>query len=295
MAAGEIISVARYNAMQSKASSVLAGVGTSGQFGYGQDPIKSSPVSSTNTVNAVHMQNLKADLIDAYVHQTGSDPGLPSVVVSEDITDAVYAQYETISNYVYNNKNDIFASTQASVESKLTNQRSTNWGGSAQPQTVTHEFTVTFSNSNHRRYFFNAGGEIRFAASLTGGSGAKFTEWNSMLSAMGTVKFNYSTTTGSSGTSPSNIGNFELTTSYQIIWIKSGSGIYSENDIIIYAKVDSANSGKLHFKVEFNDSATGNVDETVTGTLTSSISQLRATGLYVEVPTPVYQTTSNLA
>jgi hypothetical protein len=295
MAVGEIISVARYNAMQVKIRNVLAGVGTSGQFGYGQDPIKSSPVASTNTVNATHMQNLKLDLIDAYVHQTGSIPGLTNIVTSEDITDGVYIEYENIVNLVYNNKTDIFESTQASVEAKLTSQRTTTWGGNAQPQSISHEFTATFGNSDQRRYFFNAGGEVRIATSLTSSSGAKYAEWNSMLTAMGTLKFNYDTTTGNSGTSPNNIGNFELTTSYRVIWIKSGSGVYSQNDVIVYAKVDSANSGKLYFKVEFNDSASGNVDESVAGTLTSSITQLRPTGLYVELASPVYQTTISLA
>jgi len=295
MAVGEIISVARYNAMQVKVKNVLGGVGTTGQFGYGQDPIKSSPVSSINTVNALHMQNLKLDLIDLYVHQTGSTPSLSSIILTDDITEIVYNEYETVTNIVYNNKNDIFEASQASVEAKLTNQRSTAWGGGSQPQTVFHEFLVTFSSPDQRRYFFNAGGEVRFAASLTSGTGAKYVEWNSMLTAMGTVKFNYDTTTGGSGTSPNNIGNFELTTSYQVIWIKSGSGIYSENDIVVYAKVDSVDSGKLIFKVEFNDSSSGNVDEPVVGTLTSTITQLRPTGIYVEVATPVYLTTANLA
>jgi hypothetical protein len=295
MAVGEIISVARYNAMQVKVKNVLGGVGTTGQFGYGQDPIKSSPVSSINTVNALHMQNLKLDLIDLYVHQTGSTPSLSLIILTDDITEIVYNEYETVTNIVYNNKNDIFEASQASVEAKLTNQRSTAWGGGSQPQTVFHEFSVTFSSPDQRRYFFNAGGEVRFAASLTSGTGAKYVEWNSMLTAMGTVKFNYDTTTGGSGTSPNNIGNFELTTSYQVIWIKSGSGIYSENDIVVYAKVDSVDSGKLIFKVEFNDSSSGNVDEPVVGTLTSTITQLRPTGIYVEVATPVYLTTANLA
>jgi hypothetical protein len=298
MAVGEIISAARYNAMQSKIGNVL-GVG-SGQFGYGQLPLASSQVSSTNTVNANHMQQLKTDLIKAYVHQTGNDPGLPNVVTDEDITDVVYANYETISNYIFNNKNDIFEPTQASVEAKLTNQRTTSWGGNSQPQSVYHRFRVTFADDNQARYFFNAGGEVRFAASLTGGSGAKYLEWTGMLTAMGTVKFNYNTTTGGSGTSPNNIGYFELTNTDAIIWIKSGSGVYSENDVIIYARKVSA--GVIEFTVEFNDGATGSagggfgpVDDPVTGTLTSTITQLRPTGAYVSVNSPVYQTTTNLS
>jgi hypothetical protein len=298
MAVGEIISAARYNAMQTKVGNVL-GVG-SGQFGYGQVPLASNQVSSTNTVNANHMQQLKTDAIKAYVHQTGNDPGLPSVATDADITDTVYASYETISNYIFNNKNDIFEATQASVEAKLTNQRTTSWGGNSQPQSVYHRFRVTFTDDNQARYFFNAGGEVRFSASLTGGSGAKYLEWTGMLTAMGTVKFKYNTTTGGSGTSPNGIGYFELTNTDAIIWIKSGSGVYSANDVIIYARKVSA--GVVEFTVEFNDGATGSggggfspVDDPVTGTLTSTITQLRPTGIYVSVTSPVYQTTTNLS
>lgn len=297
MAVGEIISAARYNAMQVKIANVL-GTG-SGQFGYGQTPLASSQVSSTNTVNATHMQQLKSDLIKAYVHQTGNDPGLPNVVTSEDITDTVYANYETISNYIYNNKNDIFESTQASVEAKLSSQRTTPWGGSSQPQSVYHIFKVTFADDNQARYFFNAGGEVRFAASLTGGSGAKYLEWNGMLSAMGTVKMKHSTTTGSSGSSPTNAGYFDLTSTNKIIWVKSGSGVYADNDVIIYAR--KSGTGTIEFTVEFNDGATGSggggfggVDDPVSGTLTSTITQLRPTGAYVSVTSPAYQTTTNL-
>lgn len=307
MAVGEIISAARYNAMQTKVGNVL-GVG-SGQFGYGQVPLASTQVSDTNTVNKTHMDQIKTDLIKAYVHQTGNDPGLPTVTniptlpLETDaarIQDAQYVAYETIANYIFNNKNDIFEATQASVEAKLTNQRTTSWGGNSQPQSVYHRFRVTFTDDNQARYFFNAGGEVRFSASLTGGSGAKYLEWTGMLTAMGTVKFKYNTTTGGSGTSPNGIGYFELTNTDAIIWIKSGSGVYSANDVIIYARKVSA--GVVEFTVEFNDGATGSggggfspVDDPVTGTLTSTITQLRPTGIYVSVTSPVYQTTTNLS
>jgi len=294
MAVGEIISVARYNAMQIKIKNVLAGIGTTGQFGYGQDPILSSPVSNSTTVNAVHMQQLNTDLIKAYVHQTGSDPGLPNVVTDNEITNAVYNSYETIVNSTYNNRNIIFESTQASVEAKLNSQRTSSWGGNLQPQTVTHEFSLTFNNANDRRYFFNAGSEIRFSASLTSSSGAKYNDWKNMLTALGTVKFNYDTTTGNSGTSPNGIGNFELTTTYQVIWIKSGSGVYSNNDLIAYAKTNTLGN-VIMFKIAFNDGSIGGADEPVTGNLTSIITQLRATGVYVEVLTPVYQNITDLA
>lgn len=295
MAVGEIISVARYNAMQAKISSVLGN--GSDTFGYGQ-LVTSSPVSTSNTVNAQHMQSLKLDMVDVRVHQTGGDtPTITNVAVNEDITDAVYAEYEAIINTLYNNRLTVFESTQTSTENKLSSIRSTQWGGTAQPQSVYHEFQVTFNSADHRRHFFNSGGEIRFAANLSGGSGAKFTEWSSMLTAMGTVKFNYTTVTAGSGTGLG-IGNFDLTSSYQTVFIKSGSGVYADNDYTIKAK---ASGNVITFLIEFNDGATGTgsggfgpVDDPVNGTLVSSISQLRATGLYVEVDTPGYQNIQTL-
>lgn len=290
MAVGEIITAARYNGMQAKVATVL-GTGAD-QFGYGQSLVSSS-ISPTNIVNATHMSTLKTDMIKAYAHQTGSLPTLTTIVSNNDITDAVYVEYEAISTTIYNNKNDIFEATQASVEAKLVDSRNTQWGGSSQPQSVFHEFTVTFANVNQRRHFFNAGGEVRLSATLTGSSGAKYVSWDSMLSAMGIVKFDYAGTSASSGT-PSSIGNFDLTAAYQTIFVKSGSGTYSDSDYTIKAK-GAQTSNVITFLVEFSDGINNDVDEPVTGTLTSSIGQLRATGSYVEVATPAYQTIQNLA
>jgi hypothetical protein len=294
MAVEEIITVARYNQMQSKVALVLGN--GSGQYGYGES-LQSVQVSTSDTVNASHMENLKTDLTNTRVHQTGSAPTLSTVTVSEDITDAVYAQYEAAATSTLNNANDVFESTQTSTESKLTSTRTASWGGSGQVQGVEHHFTVTFNDEDHRRHFFNAGGEIRFSASLTGGTGSKYTNWNAMLQALGTVKFSSLSMTADSGTS-SGLGNFELTSSWQTLLIKTGSGVYSANDYTIKGR---AVTNKIYFQVEFNDDATGsgsggfeNVDDPVTGTLTSTITQLRATGSYVEVATPAYTNTQQL-
>jgi len=294
MAVGEIITVARYNQMQAKAALVLGN--GSGQNGYGET-LDRSQVSTADTVNAVHMQNLKSDLTNARVHQTGTAPTLTNVSVSEDITDSVYAQYEGVSTDILNDANDIFESTQASVESKISSTRTTTWGGASQPQGVVHEFSVIFNDADHRRHFFNAGGEVRFTASLTGGSGAKYTEWNTMLAALGTVKFTSTNLTADSGTS-SGLGNFELTETFQTLLTKTGSGVYAENDYTIKGRASGAT---LYFRVEFNDDARGSggggfggLDDSVTGTLVSTISQLRATGAYVEVATPSYLNTQQL-
>lgn len=175
---------------------------------------------------------------------------------------------------------------------------------------IAHEFSVTFPGGyqttsssgavttatgvDHRRHFFNAGGEIRFSPTITGGTGSKFADWSTILTNMGTVKFNYTTATATGSGTSYNIGNFDLTSSYQTVFQKTGSGVYAENAITIYAR-GSQNSNVVYFKVELSDADTGGFDETINGTVTSTISQLRPTGSYVSLITPIFQTITGLA
>jgi hypothetical protein len=199
--------------------------------------------------------------------------------------------------------------TQASTEAAISSQRTTSWNG-----TITHSFTVTFTDADHRRHFFNSGGEIWFDATLTGGSGSKDTDWQTILTNMGTIKFDHTATTSTGTGTGTAIGNYDLTSTYQTLFTKAGSAaVYSENEYEVRAK---ENSGSIiEFEVRFEDNDTGDqqpnsdsvgggddgqdpagpaVDENVGGTLDSTIRQRRATGSNVSVPSPSYANTSTL-
>lgn len=300
------IEAGRYNSMQSKIRTVLGN--GSGEFGYGQ-VLSSRQVRNTppvDTVTAQHMTNLKADVNIAEIHQTNVSTNLSTVAATDQITESVYAEYEAKVDTIYTNKNLVHAN-RVTAESKTSSVRSAPWG-TAGP--IMHEFTVTFpggyqttnsagnnilsTGTDHRRHFFNAGGEIRFAASATGGSGVKFNDWVTMLSNMGMVKFNYTTAIATGSGTSFNLGNFDLTSSYQTVFEKYGSGLYSQNYIRIRAK-GAQNTNVITFLVILDDASAGGLDEQVTGTITSTITQLRPTGNYVSVPTPTYQTTINLS
>ena len=119
---------------------------------------------------------------------------------------------------------------------------------------------------------------------------------------MGTIKFNYTQTSATGTGTGSNIGNYDLTGTYQTIFTKTGSGVYAENDYNIAARADS--SSVLNFRIQFRDDDAGDqttfgpgsgpVDEDVTGRITSSIQQLRATGSNVQVASPSYTNVSTL-
>lgn len=295
MAVGEIITAARYNLMQAKVAAVMGN--GSADYGYGQSLASSQVQKVANVVLASHMQKLKTDINKAAIHQTNSPITLTDVAVQNDITDVVYAQYESACNTIYSNHLNYSVNQVTAPESKISSKRTQSWGGGGQPQTVRHEFTAKFNSADHLRHFFNSGGEVRMRATLTGGTGAKYQEWRSMITSLGIVTMNYNTTTANSGTSYAT-GAYDLTSSYKTIWTKPGSGVYNDNLITLKAK---KSGGVMTFVIEFYDGSpldpgdgTSGVDEQVNGTLTSIVEQQRATGNYVEVPSPVYATTINL-
>lgn len=170
--------------------------------------------------------------------------------------------------------------------------------------------TVQATGADHRRHFFNAGGEIRLSAFLNG-STAKDTDWGTMLGNAGTIRFlkNQTTLTGTGrardgltdvdglGGIDSAIGNYQLTTGYQLIFMKNGSQAeYAENYVQIYAKRNTAGN-RITFQFEFNDVDAGDqtgigpgVDEPVLaagGSMGAQIDLKRPTG-DCAVPEPVF-------
>jgi len=327
MAIGDLITATRFNTLRSRIDAIH-GVG-SGQTGYGQ-ALESATVATNEIVSADDMSKLFTDIVRARTHQTGVVPtaigdiaigdivgefaGAVGATDSSDATTKLtqgYSDYESMATIVENNA-DVVDSSQLSLEPAITSQRTTAWNGS-----VVHIFTVTFqaqtltnasgvqtnlTAADHARAFFNAGGEIWLEASRTGGSSTqKNTDWSTILSNAGTIKFGKLDTTSTGTAQTSNVGFFDLTTSYQQLSTKTGSQAeYVENDYTISALRNST-SDRITFRVEFNDDDTGDqtgigpaVDEDVDGTLTSTIRQNRPSGSNVNVIAPLFANTSNL-
>jgi len=311
---GDTITAAQYNGLQSRVNTVM-GTG-SGTTGYGQT-LASGQVSVGQTITANHFDTLRTDINKANNHQSGTNAAIGDIAVGQvigadasgtsisalTVLDEGFNDYETAIGVIETNKFLINAGN-SSVEAATSSTRTTAWNS-----VVNHEFTVSFTSADARRYFFNSGGEIRFSASRSGGAGSKDSDWTTLLSNMGTIKFGYTSTTATGSGTGSSIGNIDLTGTYQVIFQKNGSGNYAENQYEIQARQDSATI--LRFNVRFEDNDLGDqqpvgpqgidpnpagpaIDEDVTGTLTSTIQQLRATGSNVSVTGPSYTNTSNL-
>jgi hypothetical protein len=304
MAVGDIITAARYNNAQARVASIM-GTGSSTE-GYGQT-LASSQTSLGQTVTSTQINNLYTDIVAGRIHQVGTLPATIFQVNSGDIIadetsddtpgNVGSGQYKGFTDF--ESLIGIFESTgerfklhldQSSTLISITGSITANWNSLR-----THIVRATFVDADARRHFFNSGGTINFTAELAGYSGAKSVDWANMLSAMGTIKFDYTSTYASGSGTGTNIGNFDLTSTYQQVFTKIGSGVYVENDYNIKAKAISTNV--IEFLIEFrDDNAPGGygIDENVNGTLTSRLGTTRASGLYVNVAAPTLITTDAL-
>ena len=260
-------------------------------FGYGQT-VDTTVVSGSrddietaNLVTAQQHRDLYIDIIRARAHQVGSNNvtiepfPVGNFAVNDTNTDKVLESYilslESLATSIENDRFLVDPLTQITIDSFLTstrlNSQSGAWNG-----TISHVFTVTFSNVNARRHFFNAGGEIRFSASVDySGSQAKTLDWQNTLADMGTISFKANQTISNAGVGTgSNIGNYQLTGSYQRLYTKSGGGVYAENEYEIYGLQNSTT--QLQFRVDFADNDQGSgagdpIDEDVLGDFNSVI------------------------
>jgi len=305
------ITAAKINELQTNIDLIL-GIGA-GDKGYGQQ-VRSFQVNrsdnTNNTILASHLNQMYDDLKVIRTHQIGVSEILIDKVTSnlnlvgkDDsnfITDGGDLEidpdsetkgildYETLINLVVSDR-FLIHETQGSLENGITSTRYRSWNG-----TIYHEVSATFTNSNHRRHFFNSGGDIRFDANITGASSAKGIRWAQLCNDSKTIIFNHGFTTseGSQEGIPTDIGFFDLTTTYQLIFSNTiTTGNYVNNKYAIYAKLYDTNS--VYFKIEFSDVVEEEFDANVDGVITSTVRQYRATG-EVTVPSPAYRNVASL-
>lgn len=279
MTTGTSIFASQFVAIRDKAQTLL-GVGTASR-GYGQTVI-SSNVFVGNNITKAQWDALRYDIINIKLHQDGSIPPIVQVNVGDVIgygPGSPNTNYDTILEDA-TLKRFVLAGSQSIVSEKATQTYSSAWGTQAQAI-----LTCTFTNANQARYFFNSGGKVRFTSTLTGGSStSQVNAWKNFLSSIGTVGFGAVTDTA--------VGYYNLTNSYQTYYQSNLSTPYSANNYRLEARTNVADNSsgtatQLFLRVTLDDSyvdpdvATGNVQppgDSVDGTLTISVSELKASG-----------------
>lgn len=349
MAALDPISALEYNNIRSSIAQIVGNfaawtdhgltISTTGS-GYGRGFTSSQVVGGntlgvSDTVTEQQYFDMYLDLQAAHLHQYGTlngaltenefegktsfpdvaDVGSRDTIAFQQITDlntiaaAVNAFNHSSTDFPSSNFTTDLARTSGGVS--ITSTRSAAWGGSSGPASINHEITLDFGTHNAMLYFLAAGGEIRFDASLAGGTSGtantKDWDWARILAAMGTIRFGRIANTDwrceaiSPGSGTGYSSNTIATSSPgTLIFEKQGGGvtggasgqvpvtqIYDDNFYRIFAWTNTTFSAatQLIFNIILLDGDTGTggqdsldpgefgtpVDEPVTGTITSNV------------------------
>lgn len=285
----------RYNTLRNNVNLVLGISDISApNFGYGQGFSTNSVVGSRSVTNVVDADKVTAqdyedlyiDLIRTRSHQVGAAVAIDEFVVgdyennpatAEIIEESYISGLESLATSIQTDRLEV--DTDNLTITGLPTASSTRLDTYTWSTSISHIFVVTFDTDLERRHFFNAGGQVRISASVDyTGSQAKTVDWQTILNDMGSTSFKANDTVNNAAVGTgSNLGNYDLTNSYQLVYTKDGGAVYARNEYLIYAKEYSTGNATsaIQFKVSFVDGLPNNiangVDEVVYGTFNSTV------------------------
>jgi hypothetical protein len=284
---GNKILAADYNQIQSRIELTL-GPGAS-RDGYGQGDRQSTPRAVGQRINLNDWLRLRNDMIRVRQHQTGQTIGNSNALdglnllrptTSDLITEELRNQYDNMRRLIRDDRY-VCAPNQGTLTTIHQASQTLVWRN-----VKIHEIKVTSSNDGagraaNFRYFFNAGGQLRFYAVLNRAgeastSVAKNASWEKIFSnddpfytsyyggatRPNVIRFDYANTTAPTGNN-STVGFYDLTNTYQFIFGKEAeAGVYAENDLVIKAKCNVADNSQggatqLTFRIEYRDDSVG--------------------------------------
>ena len=284
---GGLIQAADFNAFAGNINAFWGNT-TSGSLGWGQGNV--AFVSTSGVVTATNWATLVNNLATAS-NQTGQAITSRTAPVTGNVV-AILANVATdITNLTTSSANAVASGTQYTGWTG-TASKTTATGSGSTPWTITFTNTVTWASADAARYFWNAGGLVKWETSKTADTTAADTAWNDLANTLvgdiyisngagtqtiasvpytGTTKING---TGTPTTLLTTVGWYDLTTSDTLIYQQyADTSPYSGQYIAINAK--TAGSGtQLVLTTTWVDpggSTTGSSDDISGGTATTGI------------------------
>jgi hypothetical protein len=257
---GGLIQATDYNGFASTTSGAnvnnVWGAGAT-DTGYGQSTTLAT-VSAGATVTATQWASLNSRISSMASHQGTTITSRANPVAGGVI--AILAALNTDLTNITNNRGNAAASGSQFTGWSGTSSKTTGTGSGNDPWTITFTHTVTWASAAAARYFFNAGGRIKWECSKTSTGTDADEEWNDLANTLvgdifitggtGTQTIagtGYTGTTKIGGTgSPSTLltttGWYDLTTLDTIIY-KQFADTYSYTDQYIQIAAKTAGSG----------------------------------------------------
>jgi hypothetical protein len=259
----------------------LLGVGF-GDRGYGQtSPVLTGKTAGEN-IKAQDFVDLRTAIANLASFQGTAVALLPpatqyvagaSMIAGVPATTA-YDIPTMIANVDTNRLNTNSGASLSVTSGVLTVNRFSAWGSALGG--IVSEVTATFASEDAARFFFNTGGALNLVLSHPSVATPQDVNWNTILSALGTISIAARTTTRSGGLgTPSALGYYNLTGAYQTVFngTNIGSGAYSANDVLVEALVlgvggvNGGNGTQVKIRITLTDQHTNTFYDIVqTGT-----------------------------
>lgn len=255
--AGSLIEATDYNGFISTGSANVNGVWStgSGDRGWGETAV--STVSSSSIISATEWATL-VNRLSTMASQTGTTITSRTAPVAGNTIQILANVNTDITNITTNRGNAVAVGTQFTGWTGTSAKTGTTSGVNS---TIVFTHTVTFASANAARYFFNAGGQIKWQVGKSSTGNLGDAEWNDLAGTLcGSIFItgrvnnqtaniagtSYTGTTKSGGTGTPNTlltttGWYQLTTSNQVIYKQfADTAPYTNNYIQIEAKTGNA-------------------------------------------------------
>lgn len=180
--AGSTILATDYNEFASTGAANVNGIWSTGatSFGYGEAAL--STVSAAATITATQWSTLNSRISSMASHQGTTITSRANPVAGNTI--AILANLNTDLTTLTTNRGNASASGAQTTTFSGTSSKTTTTGIGDTAWTITFTHTITWASANAARYFFNAGGRIKWETnkSSTGADGDA--EWNDLATTL---------------------------------------------------------------------------------------------------------------
>ena len=180
--AGSLIVATDYNGFISTNGANVNGIWSTGATtaGYGETAL--STVSAAATITASQWATLNSKVSAMASHQGTTITSRSNPVVGDTI--AILANMATDITNITSARGNAAASGAQTTSFTGSTSKTTDTGSGSTPWTITFTHTITWASANAARYFFNAGGRIKWETNKTSTGNLADAEWNDLANTL---------------------------------------------------------------------------------------------------------------
>jgi hypothetical protein len=180
--AGSLIVATDYNGFVSTNGANVNGIWSTGATtsGYGETAL--STVSAAATITASQWATLNSKVSAMASHQGTTITSRSNPVVGDTI--AILANMATDITNITSARGNAAASGAQTTSFTGSTSKTTDTGSGSTPWTITFTHTITWASADAARYFFNAGGRIKWETNKTSTGNLADAEWNDLANTL---------------------------------------------------------------------------------------------------------------